>query len=212
VFTRHLGYEHPSIPAAVTAVRNLGARHGFTVVPTEDAGLFVDEGLSSFAAVMFLNTTGVVLSDSQKATFERYIHAGGGFVGIHSAMDTESGWAWYHRLLGADFLSHPPVQRARLIVSSPDHVQRSSLPQPWVRTDEWYDYRALPESVTVLVSVDESSYQGGQMGQSHPVTWYHAFEGGRAWYTAIGHTTCSYSEGPFLNHILDGILYAAGAR
>ena len=104
VFTRHEGYSHRSIPAAVTG---RGARNGFTVLATEDPGLFADDALRRFAAVIFLNTTGDVLSPPQKAAFERYVHAGGGFVGIHSALDTEAGWAWYRRLLGADFAGHP---------------------------------------------------------------------------------------------------------
>ena len=209
VFTKHQGYSHRSIPAAVAAMHTLGARHGFTVLATDDANLFVDDALRAFSAVIFLNTTGNILSEEQKAAVERYVHAGGGVVGIHSALDTESGWAWYHRLLGADFANHPPVQRARLIVSSAAEARSPRLPQPWERTDEWYNYRAPPESVNVLVSVDEESYRGGTMGRSHPVSWSHDFEGGRAWYTAMGHTTCTYSEGPFLDHVLGGIRYAA---
>ena len=103
VFTRHSGYEHASIPAAVAAIQSLGVRHGFAVVPTEDVGFFVEEVLRSYAAVMFLNTTGAILPDSQKAAFKRYIHQGEELVGIHSAMDTESGWAWYHQLSGRRF-------------------------------------------------------------------------------------------------------------
>ena len=209
VFTRHTGYAHRSIPAAVAALHQLGARHGFTVLPTDDPSRFTDDVLRAFAAVVFLNTTGSVLDDQQKTAFQRYIRSGGGFVGIHGALDSESRWAWYHRLAGASFLSHPPIQRARLIVSSPDGAERS---RPWERTDEWYDYRALPESVTVVVSVDETSYRGGKMGRTHPVTWYHSFESGRAWYTAMGHTTCSYSEPRFLEHLLVGLRYAAGVR
>jgi type 1 glutamine amidotransferase len=208
VFTRHTGYAHRSTPAAVAALQQLGAGHGFTVLATDDPSLFTDSVLRAFAAVVFLNTTGSILGDQQKAAFGRYIRSGGGFVGIHGALDSESRWAWYHRLAGASFLSHPPIQRARLIVSSPDSSERS---QPWERTDEWYDYPELPESVVVVVSVDETSYRGGKMGRTHPVTWYHPFEGGRAWYTAMGHTTCSYSEPRFLEHLLTGIRYAASA-
>ena len=209
VFTRHTGYTHGSIPAAVAALHQLGARHGFTVLPTDDPSFFTDSVLRAFAAVVFLNTTGSVLTDQQKTAFERYIRSGGGFVGIHGALDSESRWAWYHRLAGASFLSHPPIQRARLTVSSPAGAELSG---PWERTDEWYDYRELPESVLVVASVDETSYHGGKMGGSHPVTWYRPFEGGRAWYTAMGHTTCSYSEPRFLEHLLGGIRYAGGGQ
>ncbi len=213
VFTRREGYIHRSVPAAVRALHTLGARQGFTVMATDDPAVFSDEGLRPFAAVIFLSTTGNnILSEEQRAAFERYTHAGGGFVGIHSALATEEGWAWYHRLLGAEFAGHPPIQNARLVVSPAVDGPAPPLPQPWERTDEWYNYRALPESVAVLVSVDEGSYRGGKMGRSHPISWFRDFEGGRVWYTAMGHTACSYSEGPFLAHILGGILYAARER
>ena len=210
VFIRHAGYEHRSIPAAIAAIHTLGARAGFTTLPAEDPGVFADKVLRSFAAVIFVNTTGDILDTAQKAAVERYIRAGGGFVGVHSAMDTEHGWAWYHRLLGADFLRHPRVQPATLLLANPSDPLSPAAPRPWRRTDEWYDFRATPESVTVLVRVDETTYRGGGMGESHPVSWYHPFDGGRAWYTAMGHTTCSYSEEPFLDHLLAGIRYAAG--
>lgn len=210
LFTKHEGYGHRSIPAAEAAIHTLGARHGFTVLATEDARLFRDDALHPFAAVIFLNTIGNILSRSQKAAFERYVHAGGGFVGIHSAMDTEHQWTWYHRLLGAEFAGHPPIQPARLIVSAPSDSRFPPPPQPWERTDEWYNYGAVPRGVNVLVSVDETSYRGGTMGRFHPVTWYHEFEGGRAWYTAMGHSSCSFTEQPLLDHILGGIRYAAG--
>ena len=212
VFTRHEGYSHRSIPAAVAAMHTLGARHGFTVLATDDPSLFEDNVLRAFAAIILLNTTGNVFSDPQKAALERYVRAGGGVVGIHSALDTEPGWAWYHRLLGADFAGHPAIQHARLTVFPAPDGLNPPLPQPWERTDEWYNYRALPDDVNVLVSVDEGSYRGGQMGRSHPVAWYHEFDGGRAWYTAMGHTTCSFSERAFLDHVLSGILYAARSR
>jgi type 1 glutamine amidotransferase len=212
VFTKYQGYSHRSIPAAVGAIHTLGARHGFTVLATADPSLLRDDVLHAFAAVIFLNTSGNVLAEPQKEAFERYVHGGGGVVGIHSALDAEHEWRWYHRLLGADFAGHPRIQRARLIVSPAPDVPSPPPPDPWERTDEWYNYRAAPESVNVLVSVDEESYRGGKMGRSHPVSWYHDFEGGRAWYTAMGHTTCSYSEPPFLAHILGGITYAAKAR
>jgi type 1 glutamine amidotransferase len=48
------------------------------------------------------------------------------------------------------------------------------------------------------------------MGADHPIAWCHPFKGGRAWYTALGHTIESYSEPAFRSHLLGGILWAAG--
>jgi type 1 glutamine amidotransferase len=210
VFSRTTGYRHASIPAAVTAIQVLGALNNFTVEATENPAAFNDTTLTRFGAVVFLSTTGDVLDASQQAAFERYIRAGHGLVGVHSASDTEYDWPWYHDLLGATFASHPAIQQATVVVVDTGQRSTRTLPVPWVRTDEWYNYTARPESVAVLVRVDEATYSGGTMGRTHPISWQHEYDGGRAWYTAMGHTACSYSERAFLDHLLGGILWAAG--
>lgn len=209
VFSRTTAYRHASIPAGITAIEALGAFNGFAVEATEDPAAFNDANLARFDAVAFLSTTGDVLDDSQQAAFERYIRAGHGFVGVHSASDTEYGWPWYHALLGATFASHPAIQQATVLVVDTGQLSTRTLPAPWVRNDEWYDFTAQPAEVTVLARVDEATYTGGKMGAVHPVSWQHAYEGGRAWYTAMGHTACSFSERPFLDHLLGGIEWAA---
>jgi cytochrome c len=209
VFTKTTGFRHDAIPAAVQAVENLGSQNGFDVDATEDGGAFTEANLAHYDAVVFLLTTGDVLDGTQQAAFERYIRAGHGWVGIHSAADTEYDWAWYGGLLGAYFMDHPAIQQAVLNVADP----RNGLPARWTRTDEWYNFRSSPRpSVHVLATIDESSYQGGEMGSDHPVAWWHDYDGGRAWYTAGGHTTESWSEPLFLAHVLSGIEYAIGPR
>jgi type 1 glutamine amidotransferase len=210
VFSRTTGYRHASIPVGITALQVLGAYNNFAVDATEDPGAFNDANLARFQVVVFLMTTGEVLADSQQAAFERYIRAGHGFVGVHSASDTEYGWPWYHALLGATFDSHPAIQQATVIVVDPSQPSTRELPNPWVRTDEWYNFTAQPASVTVLTRVDETTYTGGKMGTTHPISWQHTYDGGRAWYTAMGHTGCSYSERAFLDQLLGGVTWAAG--
>ena len=163
VFSRTTGYRHASIPAGVTAIQVLGAYNNFTVEATEDPTAFSDANLARFGAVVFLSTTGEVLDDAQQAAFERYIQAGHGLVGVHSASDTEYGWSWYHTLLGVTFASHPAMQQASVVVVDTGQRSTRTLPDPWVRTDEWYNYTALPVSVSVLVRVDETTYSGGTM-------------------------------------------------
>jgi cytochrome c len=214
LYTRTTGFRHDSIPAAIAAIRQLGRDNGFDVEQTEDQSRFTDEGLAPYAAVVFLMTTGDVLSDTQQAAFERYIRSGKGYVGIHSASDTEYDWPWYGGLIGAYFLNHPPgTSRATIRVENRSHPSTSMLPDPWVRTDEWYNFRSNPRgTVQVLATLDESSYNPGPgaMGADHPIAWFHAYDGGRAWYTAGGHTASSYSEPLFVQHILGGIRYATG--
>ena len=212
VFSKTASFRHGSIPDGVAAIDTLGTLNNFLVDATEDASVFDDARLSDYRAVVFLSTTGDVLDDAQQAAFEHYIRAGNGYAGIHSASDTEYGWPWYGALVGAYFSGHPAVQMATIRVEDRGHASTAALPDPWVRVDEWYDFRANPRgNVRVLASLDESSYTGGTMGD-HPIAWHHEFEGGRAWYTAGGHTSESYSEPFFLQHLAGGIQYAAGIR
>ena len=212
-FSRTQGFRHDSIPDALAAVAALGQTNNFAVDNTEDPTTFADATLPAYSAVLFLLTTGDVLDDQQQAAFERYIESGGGFVGVHSASDTEYDWPWYGHLVGAYFADHPPgMYRAAVHVEQVDDQSPAALPETWLRTDEWYNFRSNPRATPelhVLASLDESSYPGGTMGD-HPIAWYHAYDGGRAWYTAMGHTSESYHEPEFLAHLLGGIEYAAG--
>jgi cytochrome c len=209
LFSKTAGFRHDSIPDAIAAIEALGAQHGFAVDATEDAAAFSDEGLAGYRAVVFLMTTGDVLDEAQQAAFERYIRAGNGYAGVHSASDTEYHWPWYGELVGAYFSSHPAIQQARIQIEDGAHPSTAGLPSPWTRTDEWYSFRTNPRAqVHVLATLDESSYQGGTMGADHPIAWYHDYDGGRAWYTAGGHTSASYAEPEFLQHLLGGLRYA----
>lgn len=212
VFSRTTGFRHDSIPDGIAAIQSLGAAHGFSVDTTEDPTAFNDANLSRYQAVVFLLTTGDVLNAAQEAAFQRFIQAGNGYVGVHSAADTEYGWSWYGGLVGAYFLSHPAQQTATMRIEDAHHAATSGLPSAWVRFDEWYNYRTNPRDrgVTVLATLDESTYSGGTMGADHPLMWYHAYDGGRAWYTGAGHTRASYSEPLFLQSLLGGIQYATG--
>ena len=213
VFTKTAGFRHESIPAAIAAVRELGAANGLVIDATEDSDAFTNARLARYDAVVFLMTTGDVLDERQQRAFEGFIRRGGGFVGVHSAADTEYSWAWYGSLVGAYFKSHPQVQRATVRVVNRQHPSTTGLPRTWTRTDEWYNFAHNPRpSVRVLATLDESSYSPGAdaMGADHPIAWRHAYQGGRAWYTAGGHTIASYGDRLFRRHLLGGIRYAAG--
>jgi type 1 glutamine amidotransferase/PKD repeat protein len=211
VFHKTAGFQHPSIPAGITAIKQLGQDNGFSVTATDDASQFTAANLARFQAVVWLSTTGDVLDAAQQSAFETYIAGGGGYVGIHAAADTEYDWAWYGGLVGAYFQSHPADQTARVKVEDRSNVSTSHLPQTWTHLDEWYNYRTNPRTgVRVLASLDESSYTGGTMGD-HPITWCHDYNGGRAWYTGLGHTEQSYADPNFTTMLLGGIKIAAGA-
>ena len=250
VFSRTTGFRHPSIEPGVAAIRKLGDENGFAVDHTEDAAAFTADNLAQYRAVVFLSTTGNPLDGAdQRTTFEEYIRAGGGFVGIHAASDqndtSQAEWPWFGRLVGAYFGGHP-LFTARptgdescefaTITSCHDgvaiiederhpatmHLARASDASPprWDVYDEFYGFATNPRgTVHVLASLDESTYLGlprqlsaaGTMGEDHPIAWCHPFDGGRAFYTALGHDDMLYANDAYLEHVLGGILWATGA-
>lgn len=212
IFTKTEGFRHGSIETGVEAVIRLADQENINTYHTEDAGYFHPDTLQAFDAVIFLNTTGDVLNDSQQEVFEQYIRSGGGYLGIHSAADTEYEWPWYGNLIGAYFTSHPQVQEATIKVLDHSHAATSFLPKKWVRTDEWYNFRNISGEIKVLMELDESSYEGGENGDFHPIAWYQNFDGGRAFYTGLGHTEEAYSEPLFMDHLRGALKYVIGEK
>lgn len=208
VFSKTNGFRHESITDGKRALLELGKQHGFVVDTTEDAAAFTEKNLKRYRAVVFLNTTRDVLNPIQQTDFKRFIEAGGGFVGIHAAADTEYEWPWYGKLVGAYFNGHPPgTAEAKLIAVKPFG---ENLPAEFSAVDEWYNYKTINPNIQVIYNLDESTYTGGTNGADHPIAWYHAFEGGRAFYTGLGHTREAYTDPVFLNLVLSGIQYAMG--
>ncbi len=212
VFTKTAGFRHNSIEDGVEAVKLLGEEHGFSVTHTEDSGYFTPGNLANYAAVLFLNTTQTVFNEDQREAFKSYIQNGGGFAGVQSATDTEYDWPWYGELAGGYFESHPRVQMAVIDVIDGDHPSTRHLPEQWEREDEWYNFQNFNENVHVLLKLDTGTFEGSEHPGDHPIAWYHEYDGGRAFYTGLGHTSESYTEPEFLEHLLGGIRYAAGVE
>ena len=182
------------------------------VEATEDLAAVTDANLQRFGAIVLLSTTGEFLEAEQLGALQRFVRNGGGSVGVHAAADALYDVDWYGGLIGAWFDSHPDIQTAAVHVEDQAHASVAGLPEPWVRSDEWYSFRSNPRDagVEVLLTLDEGSYQGGTMGADHPIAWRHQYDGGRAWYTAGGHTSESFSEPLFVDHLTAGILWALG--
>jgi type 1 glutamine amidotransferase len=212
VFSKTAAFHHKSIAVGVPAIMKLGQENNFDVDTTTNAEKFTADNLKQYAAVIFLSTTGDVLNDIQQAAFEQYIKAGGGFVGVHAATDTEYDWPWYGKLVGAYFKSHPKQQEATLNVVDRNFIATKHLPETWKRWDEWYNYKWIADDLHVLIKIDEKSYTGGENGDNHPMSWYHEFDGGRSFYTELGHTDESYADPLYLKHLLGGIQYAIGKK
>ncbi len=213
VFSKTAGFRHTAaIAAGKKAIREIGNKNKFEIDTTENAEVFTASNLKQYAAVIFLCTTGNVLNDKQQQAFEQFIKAGGGFVGLHSSADTEYDWPWYGELNGAYFKSHPKQQEAVFNIVDPDNIATAHLPKVWKRFDELYNFKWIGLDLHVLITIDENSYTGGANGAFHPMSWYHDFDGGRAFYTALGHDNKSYEDPLYLQHVLGGIKYVMGAK
>jgi len=210
VFSKTKEMKHGSIKAGLTALKKLGKENNFKIISTDNSSYFLEDSLKQYSTVIFLNTTGNILDEVQQADFERYIQAGGGYVGVHAATDTEYDWPWYNKLVGAYFEGHPRIQEATLTITDKNHQSTLSLEDTWVKEDEWYNFKKINPDTKVLITIDETSYEGGVHGENHPISWYHNYDGGRAFYTAMGHTNDTYTDPIFLNHLLGGINYAIG--
>ena len=214
VFSKTTGFRHDSIPAAVATIHRLGRAHRFGVERTEDERRFTDRSLERYDAVVFLSTTGEPLArQSHRRAFRRYIRRGGGFVGVHAASDSFGHWPWYVGLVGARFRRHAPgTSAADVVVEDRRAPATRGLPRVWRRVDEWYAFRSNPrDRVHVLARLDERTYAPGDaaMGADHPIAWCHRYDGGRSVYTAMGHTSASYREPLFVDHLLGAIKMAA---
>jgi hypothetical protein len=222
LFTKTAGWHHDAVHAGVSAVQELGKLHDFSVFWTADAGRVMNDAeLAKYQAVVFLLTTGDILDEAQQAAFERYIKKGGGFVGVHSAADTEYGWPWYTKMVGHMFHVHPAVQSAVLQVRDRNFPGMERFAARTLFTDEWYEFGPASSKLNYLLTVDESTYkpeaawpnrQGKGMGAFHPVSWYQPYDGGRAFYTALGHLPATYRDPGFLHHLYGGIYWAATGR
>ncbi|MEM1179907.1 MAG: ThuA domain-containing protein [Acidobacteriota bacterium] len=216
VFTRTEGFTHGSISDGVTMLLSIASELNATVTETSSTALFTPQNLSNYDVVVWLSTTGDVLDDPEQAAFEGYIRAGGGYVGIHAAADCEYDWPWYGELLGngAWFLNHPSIQTATLEREGADPLDPGFPDAQTDFEDEWYNFQANPRpAVQVLMTLDEDSYDpgGGAMGEDHPITWAHEFDGGRAFYTGLGHRSQTFQDARFRAQIRNAIQWTSGA-
>ena len=210
LYTHTTNYPHESIPDAVRAFRYIGQTNGFTVLHSEDPATFRENLIRDVDVIAFVNNSGEVLDIQGKAILQQFVRAGGGFVGVHGAAATLERWPWYVNLIGATFKSHPPVQSAVVHTVDRLHPATAHFPDQWNWTDEWYNFESLPVDARVLLTVDELTYEGGEHGRFHPISWCRQFEGGRVFYMGIGHRSEAFRDTSIMKHLLGGIRFAAG--
>lgn len=208
------GYVHENIPACVTALKELAASNGYLAESSDKPDDFSKENLRRFDCIIFANTNNEAFeTEEQRHAFMDYVHEGGGFVGIHSASGSERKWPWFWELLGGKFVRHPKLQTFTIKVVDKQHPSTSFLGDTWEWEDECYYLDNLNPGNRILLAADLSTvedekqgeYPGTTFGRYFPLAWCHEFEGGRQFYTALGHKAEYYKDERFLRHILGGI-------
>jgi type 1 glutamine amidotransferase len=226
VYTRNFvtngkGYVHENIATSVEAIRKMGAEHGFAVDASDDPNVFTADNLKHYRAIVFSNSNNEAFAnESQRQAFQTYLRAGGGFVGIHSASGSERDWPYFWSVLGGKFVRHPKIQKFVVRVKDANHPATKDLPATFEWEDECYYLDNLNPEIRALLVTDpaklddpkKAEYPGDRFGDSLPLAWWHMSDGGRRFYTALGHRKEHYSEPIFVKHLAGGILWAIGPQ
>ncbi|KAK4038877.1 ThuA-like domain-containing protein [Parachaetomium inaequale] len=236
IFSRTTAYRHDSIPAGIRALYRLASTsasgaHPFTADDSEDPSVFNPASLSAYRVIVLLQCSGDFLDGAQLAALKGFVQSGGGVVAVHCASFAMQSSEWYGRLIGGVFDNHPEPQLGRVRILDSKHPimtchcsqtgrnsrtdegsELAETERTWM--DEWYNFKAHPRATSdclnMLLAVDEKSYDGGVHGDDHPIAWCQTFDGGRCFYTSLGHFDEAYEEDWFMGQLLGGILWTAG--
>lgn len=210
------GYVHKNIKASIEALENICNAEGLKTIASDDPKLFTKENLKSFDAIIFSNSNNEAFeNDEQREAFKAYIQNGGGFVGIHSSSGSERNWPWFQAMQGGKFRRHPPFQEFTIQVIDPTHPSTKHLGKTWQWEDECYYLDHLNPDIHILLAADmttikdkhKEEYPGRIFGDYFPICWCHSFDGGRQWYTALGHEPNHYKDKNMIEHLKGGILW-----
>ncbi len=207
VITETKGWVHDSIESGLKLIQNIGNKNNFNVYHSDNSSVITYKNLKEIKTIIFLNTTEEILNDVEQKVMESFIKSGKGFVGVHAAADTEYNWQWYGKLVGAYYRNHPEVMNGKILTIN--HKITNHLDYEWEIEDEWYNFDYVNYDINILLNLDEDSYIGGEHPDYHPITWYHEYDGGRSFYTGLGHTKEVYEDERFIKLLEKGILYAS---
>lgn len=212
IYSGTTGYRHDSIPAGTQAVTSIARKRGLTAVASEDPRVFSVGSLRRFRAIVLLSSTTDPKNPAsewfvgdRRAALQSFVRRGGGIVAIHAAADSHYHWPWYTRLIGGHFARHPKgTPRGAVTVVDRAHPAVRGLAQTIRRTDEWYYFEDYDPTSRLLVTLDPTSI-GEPDVNPNPVSWAREVDGGRVFYTAMGHTKESFSDPWFVRHVADGL-------
>ncbi len=165
----------------------------------------------------------VPLNAAQEAAFEAYFRAGGGFVGVGSAIETEPDWQFLTEILGTRSTAKLGAQTVTNKVADQGHDASKNLPEYWNLNDTYYNWASNVRGLShVLTTVSGAPFNrtgdgptinaltGGTMGADHPVTWCKDYKGGRSYYTNHGASSAAWNDANLAKELLGAIKWAAG--
>lgn len=220
IFHKTNGFRHaPAITKSIQMITELGNTNGWTVEDTQNSTAFTATNLARFKVVIWANTSGDnLLSATEKTAFQNFIKNGGGFIGIHAATDTyrDKSWPWYNDLVGAIVQTNPNHTSNNLsgtmdVLNSSNAIV-NHLGATWTKNEEWYYWQLnggylYSGNINLLQvrSTGSNSYDAPR-----PTTWYKQYDGGRSFYTALGHNDFDYvASSNFGKMISKAILWAS---
>ncbi|HYP06090.1 MAG TPA: ThuA domain-containing protein [Bryobacteraceae bacterium] len=226
VYTRNYtpdgkGYVHDNIATSVEAIRSMGLENGFEVDASDDPKLFTTDHLKKYKAIVFSNSNNEAFeNDAQREALQKFVRAGGGVVGIHSATGSERKWPYFWSLMGGRFIRHPVLQKFTVLVKDTNHPSTAGLPAKFEWEDECYLFDQANSHVRVLLAADPAQLQdpkrteqpGALREGQYPLAWYNTADGGRQYYIALGHKKEHYADPIFRRQVLGGILWVLGRK
>lgn len=212
IFSHTTGWRHDSIPAGIDALTDIAQQRKLVVVASEDPAIFSTAELKRFRAIILLSPTtdpkdprSEWLLGDRRTALQQFVTAGGGILAIHAAADSHYGWSWYGKLIGARFARHPPgTPQGSVSIVAPNHPAMCGLGRAVTRADEWYFFNGYDAQSKLLITLDPASI-GEPANSPAPIAWTRQVDGGRVFYTAMGHTKESYSETWFRQHLANGL-------
>jgi len=221
-------FDHTEARAEATIVfKKLAEEKGWNFTQSSDSELFTDDGLESIDVIVFDNNTGIMFNESEKRAFEKWVRNGGGVVGIHGVTHAHKGidennqaeWPFWYGLWGVLHKTGPkPGPSGRrgyadwIVMNEEANVSKSdSVPIKWgLEMVEWYfwNYHENFKKVQVIATAEVKENQP-ELPEYYPATWNHEYQGGRIWYTNMGHYAENFHQEEFIQHLLDGIAWAA---
>jgi type 1 glutamine amidotransferase len=208
VYSRTTGFRHDSIAQGKTMLQEIAAEQGFEITAVETNELITTEGLAQFEIVFFMNSTGDIFNQTEEAAFEEWMETkNGAFAGVHSATDTEQGWAFYKEVTGQYYNGHVAANTAGAIQFEASMAQFpavAGMPNPWQRNEEWYFFNNFQEWSTQPGLM----ILGRKAADNQPIVWAREFGNWRSFYTALGHDAAAFRDPLVKQHVTGGIMWA----